>query len=68
MTETENKDSEKPSMFLRKGSKGGLFFFSPKKTTIYYINAQHVKDLLEGKRDFVCIHKGAVKRDINNEE
>jgi len=57
---------EKPSMFLRKGAKGGLYFFSPKKTTIYYMNAQHIRDLLEGKRDFAVIHKGAAQRDMNN--
>lgn len=54
MTETEG---EKPSMFLRRGAHGGLYFLSPKKTTIYYMSGKHVGELLEGKRDFVCMHK-----------
>jgi len=63
---TENKeegkeDKEKPTMFLRKGAKGGLYFFSPKGTTIFYMAANHVMDLLEGRRDFAVIHKGKTK-------
>jgi hypothetical protein len=51
-------DSEKPSMFLRRGVKGGLYFFSPKNTIIYYMAGNHVRDLLDGKRDFAVIHRG----------
>ena len=54
-------DSAKPSMFLRRGAKGGLYFFSPKNTIIYYMAGNHVRDLLDGKRDFAVIHKGANK-------
>ena len=59
--ETKESDTEKPTMFLRKGVKGGLYFFSPKGKTIYYMAGNHVKDLLEGRRDFAVIHKGQVK-------
>jgi hypothetical protein len=56
---TEQKpDSEKPSMFLRRGAKGGLYFFTPNNTAIYYMAGNHVRDLLDGKRDFAVIHKG----------
>ena len=44
-------------MFLRRGAHGGFYFLSPKKTTIYYMSGKHVGELLEGKRDFVCMHK-----------
>lgn len=54
------KENEKPSMFLRIGAKGGVYFFSPKHTTIYYMSSSHVKELLAGKREFACIHKGVV--------
>lgn len=60
---TETPDPEKPGMFLRKGRKGGLFFFSPKGTVIYYMSSKHVRELLEGKRDFACIHRG-IKADV----
>ena len=54
----EEPDSEKPSMFLRRGKKGGLYFFSPKKTIIYYMSGKHISELLEGKREFAVIHRG----------
>jgi hypothetical protein len=54
----QKPDSEKPSMFLRRGAKGGLYFFSPKNTVIYYMAGNHVRDLLDRKRDFAVIHKG----------
>jgi hypothetical protein len=57
----QKPDSVKPSMFLRKGVKGGLYFFSPNSTAIYYMAGNHVRDLLDGKRDFAVIHKGANK-------
>ena len=56
----KNVDRDKPSMFLRKGAQGGLYFFSPKKTTIYYMSQKHVKELLDGQREFVCIHKSLI--------
>lgn len=65
MTETKESGKEgdknivKPTMFLRKGTKGGLYFFSPKGKSIYYLSGSHVRDLLDGKRDFAVIHKGA---------
>jgi len=62
----ESPDSDKPSMFLRRGQKGGLFFFSPKKTSIYYMSGTHVRELLDGKRDFACIHKSRVLGSENN--
>ena len=55
---SEEKKLEKPTMFLRKGAKGGLYFFSPKGKTIFYLSGTHVRDLLEGKRDFAVIRKG----------
>ena len=72
----QKPDSEKPSMFLRRGAKGGLYFFSPKHTTIYYMSGKHVKELLgetlvkqpDGtmkKRTFAVIHKSIMER--NNE-
>lgn len=54
--------TKKPTMFLRKGAKGGLYFFSPTGRAIYYLNGRHVSDLLEGKRDFAVINKGAKKQ------
>jgi len=63
----ESPDSEKPSMFLRRGNKGGLFFFSPKKTSIYFMSGKHIRELLEGERDFVCIHKQKVLNMLVNE-
>ena len=57
----EQPDTDKPSMFLRRGAKGGLYFFSPKNTVIYYLSGKHVKELLDGKRDFAVIHKGGKK-------
>jgi len=70
----ESPASEKPSMFLRRGNKGGLYFFSPKKTFIYFMSGKHIRELLEGKRDFACIRKQQVlnmlinvnKEDVNN--
>jgi len=58
-------DTEKPSMFLRVGAKGGLYFLSPKKTMIYYMSGRHVKELMDGKRDFACIHQAKVKLNDN---
>lgn len=58
-------DSEKPSMFLRKGANGGLYFFSPKKSTIYYMSGKHVEELLSGKRKFAVIHKGTKEKGID---
>ena len=65
MTE-EKPDSERPSMFLRRGVKGGLYFFTPKGKAIFYMAGNHVRDLLDGKRDFAVIHKGSVKEERNN--
>ena len=62
----ESPDSDKPAMFIRRGVKGGLYFFSPKKTSIYYMSGKHVKDLLEGKRDFACIHKQRSLKGVEN--
>jgi len=60
----ESPDSEKPAMFMRRGTKGGLYFFSPKKSSIYFMSGKHIRELLEGKREFACIHK---QRVLNNE-
>lgn len=56
---------DKPAMFLRVGKKGGLYFFSPKKTTIYYMSADHVKELMSGEREFACIHKSKTLRNVD---
>jgi len=63
----ESPDAEKPSMFLRRGNKGGLFFFSPKKTSIYFMSGKHIRELLEGERDFACIHKQRVLGSESND-
>ena len=62
----ETPDSDKPAMFLRIGKRGGLYFLSPKKTFIYYMSGTHVRELLEGQRDFACIHKSRVLGSENN--
>ena len=56
MTE-EKPDSVKPSIFMRRGLLGGLYFFSPKGNTIYFMSGKHIRELLNGKRDFVAISK-----------
>jgi hypothetical protein len=67
-------DPGKPSMFLRRGAKGGLYFFSPQNTVIYYMAGNHVRELLDGTpvkqpdgtmkpRTFAVIHKGEAKRE-----
>ncbi len=48
---------EKPYMYMRSGKKGGLYFFSPKGGIIYFMNREHVVDLMNGVRDFVCINR-----------
>jgi len=53
---SEEPDSEGPSMLLRK-SGGWAFFLSPEKTLIYYMSVKHVREMLDGSRDFACIHK-----------
>jgi len=58
-------DTNKPTMFLRRGALGGLYFFSPKGTTIYYMSHRHVRDLLEGKREFAVIHKSQTKENVH---
>lgn len=58
-------DREKPSMFLIKTPKGGLYFFSPKKTAIFFMNTKHVRELLEDKREFACIYKDKVKYNVD---
>ena len=70
MTEQE-PNSEKPSMFIRKGAKGGLYFFSPKNSAIFYMSGKHIRELLDGTpiaqpdgtmspRTFAVIHKGII--------
>lgn len=61
-------DINKPAMFLRAGVKGGLYFFSPKKTTIFYLNRRHVEELLEGKRKSAVIHKHILWVDEEREQ
>ena len=41
-------------VFLRKTEKG-LYFFSPNGKRIYFMRLQHVKELIEGKREYVVI-------------
>lgn len=60
-----NKE-EKPEIFLRKTERGGLYFFSPKKTVIFFMSIKHVKELLNDERDFVCIKMNKV-RNCDNE-
>lgn len=61
--EKKTPEDEKPSMFLRKTPKGGLYFFSPNKTFIFFLSAKHVQELLDGKRKFACIHKEKVRHE-----
>ena len=45
-------------LYMRKGkSQYGeyLYFFSQSGKTVFYINAERVKELLEGKREYVSI-------------
>ena len=51
-----SEENEK-RIYLRKGQKGGLYFFSPSGKHIYYMNGQKVRDLLDGKREFVVVGK-----------
>ena len=55
------EENEKPGMFLRRSGRGGFYFFSPKKTYIYFMSGNHVQELIEGKREFVCISKQKVR-------
>lgn len=51
------EENEKPGMYLRKSDRGGFYFFNLKKTYIYFMSGKHVKELIAGERDFVCIAK-----------
>ena len=45
-------------LYMRKGrNRFGeyLYFFSQSKKLVFYLNAERVKELLEGKRDYVSI-------------
>jgi len=45
-------------LYMRKGeSQYGeyLYFFSQSGKTVFYLNAERVKELLEGKREYVSI-------------
>ena len=44
-------------IYLRKGQKGGLYFFSPSGKHIYFMNGAKVRDLLDGRREFVVVGK-----------
>ena len=48
---------EEKRIYLRKGQKGGLYFFSPSGKYIYYMNGSKIRDLLDGKREFVVVGK-----------
>ena len=45
-------------LYMRKGKNQYgeyLYFFSQSKKLVFYLNAERVKELLEGKRDYVSI-------------
>jgi len=55
-------------LYMRKGkSQYGeyLYFFSQSSKTVFYLNADRVKELLDGKRDYVSI---VAKRNRSIEE
>ena len=52
-----SEEKEEKRIYLRKGQKGGLYFFSPSGKFIYYMNGAKVRDLLEGRREFVVVGK-----------
>ena len=55
-------------LYMRKGkSRYGeyLYFFSQSKKLVFYLNADRVKELLDGKRDYVSI---VAKRNRSIEE
>ena len=54
------EENEEKRIYLRKGRNGGLYFFSPSGKTIYFMNGGKVRDLLDGKKDFVVVAKSEV--------
>ena len=51
---------EEKRIYLRKGQRGGLYFFSPSGKYIYFFNGRKTIELLNGKRDFVVVAKSEV--------
>ena len=51
---------EEKRIYLRKGKNGGLYFFSPSGKYIYFMNGNKVRDLLDGRKDFVVVGKAEV--------
>jgi len=44
-------------IFIRKGQKGGLYFFSPSGNYIFYGRSEDVRAVIDGKKDwamFTC--------------
>ena len=54
-----SEENEK-RIYLRKGQRGGLYFFSPSGKYIYFMNGNKVRDLLDGRKDFVVVGKAEV--------
>ena len=57
--------SEKIDLYLRKGKNQYgeyLYFFSRTGKLVFYLNADRVRELLDGKRDWVCIVGKPVKK------
>ena len=46
---------EEKRIYLRKGQKGGLYFFSPSGKHIYFMDSRKVMELINGKYEFVVI-------------
>ena len=55
-----SEEKEEKRIYLRKGQKGGLYFFSPSGKYIYFMNGGKVRDLLDGRKDFVVVGKAEV--------
>jgi len=57
MSEEDVGGNQYPSIFIRKGQKGGLYFFSPSGNYIFFGRSEDVKDVIDGKREwaqFLC--------------
>lgn len=49
------------AVFLRKGKNGGLYFFNPAGTHIYFARSKDVLDVIEGKREYAMFTSREVK-------
>jgi len=50
MSEQKKNNNEMQPVFLRRGQKGGLYFFSPSGNYIFYGRSEDVMDVIDGKK------------------